>query len=134
MHDIAGRRTYMVYKEFEKFEKRMGFVPQLLELIRDTNPEMFETISRMDEVILKDGALSAKHKRLIAMAITASQQCSACVDTHARAALYLGATKEEVMDALFVALLVSGAPSIAAAKNTIRFLRGEIDPLEYAGE
>lgn len=124
----------MPYKEFEKFEKRMGYVPQLLELIKDTNPEMFDMLNGMDEAILKDGAISAKNKRLIAMAITAVQQCSPCVDTHARAALFLGAKKEEIMEALFVALLVGGAPSVAAAKNTIRFLKGEIDPLEYAGE
>jgi 4-carboxymuconolactone decarboxylase len=124
----------MPYKEFEKFEKRMGYMPQLLELIKDTNPEMFETINGLDEVILKDGAISAKNKRLIAMAITATQQCSDCVDTHARAALYLGAKKEEIMEAIFVAMLVGGAPSVAASRNTIRFLKGEIDPLEYAGE
>lgn len=124
----------MPYMEFEKFHKRMGFVPQLLELIKDTNPAMFEAINGMDEAVLKDGALSAKEKRLIAMAISASRQCGPCVDTHARAALYLGATKEEIMETLFVCMLVGGAPSLAAAKNTIRFLRGEIDPLEYAGE
>lgn len=124
----------MTYMEFEKFEKRMGFVPQLLELIKDTNPEMFDAINGMDEAILKDGAVSAKNKRLIAMAITASQQCEKCVDTHARAALYLGATKQEIMETLFVCLLVAGAPSVAAAKNTLRFLKGEVDPLEYAGE
>ncbi len=124
----------MPYKEFEKFDKRMGYVPQLLELIKDSDPEMFDAINCMDEAVLKDGALSAKHKRLIALAISASRQCPQCVDTHARAAMYLGATKEEIMDALFVCLLVGGAPSLAAARNTIRFLRGEIDPLEYAGE
>jgi AhpD family alkylhydroperoxidase len=124
----------MPYKEFEKFQKRMGYVPQLLELIKDTNPEMFEAINGMDEVVLKDGALSAKNKRLIALAISATRQCNACVDTHARAALYLGAKKEEIMETLFVCLLVGGAPTLAAAKNTIRFLKGELDPLEYAGE
>lgn len=124
----------MPYKEFEKFEKRMGYVPQLLELIRDTNPDMFEAIEGMDEAVLKDGALSAKNKRLIAMAISASRQCPACVDTHARAAMYLGAKKEEIMETLFVCMLVGGAPSLAAARNTIRFLRGETDPLDYAAE
>lgn len=125
---------FIPYKEFEKFEKRMGFMPQLLELIKDTNPEMFEVINGLDEAVLKDGAISAKNKRLIAMAITATRQCEGCVDTHARAALYLGAKKEEIMEALFVAFLVGGAPSIAAAKGTIRFLKGEIDPMEFACE
>ena len=124
----------MPYMEFEKFHKRMGFVPQLLEMIKDTDPAMFEAINGMDEAVLKDGALSAKNKRLIAMAISAARQCGPCVDTHARAALYLGATKQEIMETLLVCLLVGGAPTLAASKNTIRFLKGEMDPLEYAGE
>ena len=124
----------MPYKEFEVFTKKMGYVPQLLELIKDTDPEMFETISNLDKVILKDGALSEKHKRLIAMCMSANQQCEKCVDIHARAAMYHGATKNEVMEALFVAMLVGGAPCLSAAKRTIAFLKGEMDPLEFAGE
>ncbi|AFD00278.1 putative 4-carboxymuconolactone decarboxylase [Methanocella conradii HZ254] len=124
----------MPYKEFEIFHKKTGFVPQLLESIKDTDPEMFETISRLDDVILKDGALSEKQKRIIAMCLSAQQQCSKCVDTHAKAALYLGATKQEIMEALFVCLLVGGAPCLSAARRTIAFLRGQIDPLEFAGE
>jgi 4-carboxymuconolactone decarboxylase len=83
--------------------------------------------------VLKDGALSAKNKTYCDSHFP-TRQCNACVDTHARAAMYLGATKQEIMEALFVCLLVGGAPSLAAAKNTIRFLKGEIDPMEYAGE
>lgn len=124
----------MPYKEFEPFHKRQGFLPQLLELIKDTDPEMFDAISSMDEAVLKEGRLSAKNKRLIAMCMSAQMQCDACVDVHARAAMYLGATKEEVMEALFVAMLVGGAPSLSAARRTIKFLKGEIDPLEFAGE
>jgi AhpD family alkylhydroperoxidase len=124
----------MPYMEFEKFHKRQGFVPQLLEMIKDTDPKMFEAISCMDEAVLKEGAVSAKNKRLIAMAIAAARQCGPCVDTHARAAMYLGAKKEEVMETLLVCLLVGGAPTLMAAKNTIGFLKGEMDPLEFAGE
>ncbi len=70
----------MPYKEFEVFTKKMGHVPKLLELIEETDTEMFETISNLDKVILKDGALSEKHKRLIAMCMAAQQQCDKCVD------------------------------------------------------
>ncbi len=112
----------------------MGHVPKLLELIEETDPEMFETISNLDKVILKEGALSEKHKRLIAMCLAAQQQCEKCVDVHAKAAIYHGATKQEIMEALFVAMLVGGAPCLSAARRTIAFLRGEIDPLEFAGE
>lgn len=124
----------MPYKEFEVFTKKLGYVPQLLELIKDTDPEMFDTISNLDKVILKDGALSEKHKRLIAMCMAAQQQCDKCVDVHAKAAMYHGATKNEVMEALFVAMLVGGAPCLSAARRTIAFLKGEMDPLEFAGE
>jgi 4-carboxymuconolactone decarboxylase len=124
----------MPYKEFEVFTQKMGYVPRLLELIQETDPEMFETISNLDKVILKDGALSEKHKRLIAMCLAAQQQCEKCVDVHARAALYHGATREEVMEALFVAMLVGGAPCLSAARRTIEFLRGKIDATDFAGE
>lgn len=124
----------MPYKEFEVFHKKMGMVPQLLELIKDTDPEMLETISNLDKQILKDGAVSEKNKRLIAMCMSAQAQCSKCVDVHAKAAMYLGASKQEIMEALFVAMLVGGAPCLSAARRTIAFLRGEIDPLEFAGE
>ncbi len=124
----------MPYKEFEVFTKKMGHVPRLLELIQEVDPEMFETISRLDEVILKDGALSQKDKRLIAMCMSAQQQCEKCVDIHARAAMYHGATKYEVMEALFVAMLVGGAPCLSAARKTIAFLRGEMDATQFAGE
>ncbi len=124
----------MPYKEFEVFTKKMGYVPQLLELIQETDPEMFETISKLDEVILKDGALSEKHKRLIAMCMAAQGQCEKCVDVHAKAAMYHGATKYEIMEALFVAMLVGGAPCLSAARRTIAFLRGKMDATEYAGE
>lgn len=124
----------MPYKEFEVFHKKMGMVPQLLELIKDTDPEMLETISNLDKQILKDGAVSEKNKRLIAMCMSAQAQCSKCVDVHAKAAMYLGASKQEIMESLFVAMLVGGAPCLSAARRTIAFLRGEIDPLEFAGE
>jgi 4-carboxymuconolactone decarboxylase len=124
----------MPYKEFEVFTKKLGYVPQLLELIKDTDPEMFETISRLDEVILKDGAMSEKNKRLIAMCMAAQAQCEKCVDVHAKAAMFHGATKYEVMEALFVAMLVGGAPCLSAARRTIGFLKGEMDPAEFAGE
>jgi 4-carboxymuconolactone decarboxylase len=124
----------MSYKEFEVFTKRTGHVPKLLELIKDTDPEMFETISKLDEVILKEGAVSEKNKRLIAMCMSAQMQCSKCVDVHARAAMFHGATKKEIMEALFVAMLVGGAPCLSAARRTISFLSGEIDPIEFAGE
>jgi AhpD family alkylhydroperoxidase len=124
----------MPYKEFEVFTKKMGQVPKLLELIEETDPEMFETIANLDKVILKDGALSEKHKRLIAMCMSAQAQCDKCVDIHAKAAMYHGATKYEVMEALFVAMLVGGAPCLSAARRTIAFLKGEMDPLQFAGE
>jgi len=124
----------MPYKEFEVFTKKMGHVPKLLEMIQETDPEMFETISNLDKVILKDGAISEKNKRLIAMCMTAQMQCESCVDVHAKAAMYHGATKEEVMEALFVAMLVGGAPCLSAARRTIAFLRGEIDVNSFTNE
>ena len=58
-----------------------------------------------------DGAISAKTKELIALAISVVKQCDGCIATHAKAVAAQGATAEEVADALGVALLMDGGPA-----------------------
>lgn len=56
--------------------------------------------------ILKDGALSAKDKALIALACSVAVKCEHCVKRHKETALSAGASKEEMLEAAAVAGLV----------------------------
>jgi AhpD family alkylhydroperoxidase len=73
-------------------EKRRGLAPE--------TERAFETFSRQ---VFADGALPAKTKQLIAVAVAHVTQCPYCIRGHTKAALRQGATRQEIMEAIWVA-------------------------------
>ena len=59
---------------------------------------------------MADGALSAKTKELIALAIAVTRECDGCVAAHARSAVRSGVTAQEVAEAMGVAIFMNGGP------------------------
>jgi AhpD family alkylhydroperoxidase len=78
--------------------------------LRRAIPEAWEGFSRMHAAALDDGALPARIKELMALAISVAKQCDGCIAYHAKAAARRGATSEEVAETLGVALLMDGGP------------------------
>ncbi|WP_186388700.1 MULTISPECIES: carboxymuconolactone decarboxylase family protein [unclassified Stappia] len=58
------------------------------------------------------GALDSKTKELIALAIGIAARCDGCLAYHAKAAAKYGATREEVLEAIGVAVYMGGGPSM----------------------
>ena len=86
-----------------------------LETIRKLDPEFFEAVVRNSEKAFADGALSAKTKYLIAMALDAAHGAAGGVASLGRQAVEHGASKEEITEALQVANFVSGVGSVYTA-------------------
>jgi len=61
------------------------------------------------------GALDAKTKELLALALSVSQRCDGCIAAHARGAAEKGATTQEVAETLGVVLLMNGGPATSYA-------------------
>jgi AhpD family alkylhydroperoxidase len=76
----------------EVAEQRRGLAP--------ATHEAFQVFSRE---VFADGALEAKTKQLIAVAVAHVTQCPYCIRGHTKAALHKGATEAEVMEAIWVA-------------------------------
>jgi AhpD family alkylhydroperoxidase len=60
---------------------------------------------------MADGALSARTKELMALAIAVVEQCDGCIAFHARSAAKAGVTPGEVAEALGVAISMRGGPA-----------------------
>jgi AhpD family alkylhydroperoxidase len=58
-----------------------------------------------------EGALSVKHKELIALAIAVAKQCEPCIVLHVEKSLAAGASKEEMLEACGVSVVMSGGPA-----------------------
>lgn len=69
-------------------------------LLAPETEKAFQTFSRQ---VFAEGALSAKTKQLIAVAVAHVTQCPYCIKGHTKAALRHGATRQELMEAIWVA-------------------------------
>jgi AhpD family alkylhydroperoxidase len=65
--------------------------------------------------ILKEGALSAKDKALIALACSVAVRCEHCVERHKSIATSMGTSREEMLEAAAVAGLVRMGSGFNAA-------------------
>ena len=71
-------------------------------------PEAWKGFGELHDAALADGALSARVKELMALTLAVVKQCDGCIAYHAKAAARLGATSDEVAEALSVAILMDG--------------------------
>jgi AhpD family alkylhydroperoxidase len=75
----------------------------LAEARRALAPEAEDAFRAFSQKVFADGALPAKTKQLIAVAVAHVTQCPYCIKGHAKAARRHGATPEEIMEAIWVA-------------------------------
>src|SRR5438045_8542996 len=70
---------------------------------RELAPEIYAAFQAFSQQVFADGALPAKTKQLIAVAVAHVTQCPYCIRGHTKAALRHGATRQEIMEAIWVA-------------------------------
>lgn len=78
---------------------------------RKAHPDAAAGFTALHDAALHDGALSAKHKELQAIAIGIVKQCNDCIGFHMKAAIRAGATREEVVETISVAMAMGGGPA-----------------------
>ncbi|MDF0706650.1 carboxymuconolactone decarboxylase family protein [Flagellimonas okinawensis] len=69
----------------------------------DLTPEQHKAWRNFSRSVFKDGVLDEKTKQLIAVAVAHVTQCPWCIKAHTPMALRKGASKEEIMEAIWVA-------------------------------
>lgn len=87
--------------------------------MRQTQPQVMEAFGNLSRAVMVDGALSEKTKELIALALGVAAHCDGCIGFHTKALARLGATPEEVREALAVAVYMGGGPSLMYSGGAI---------------
>lgn len=80
---------------------------------RDLAPEISAAFDAFSQRVFADGAMSAKTKQIIAVAVAHVTQCPYCIRGHTRGALRTGASEAEVMEAIWVAAEMRAGGSYA---------------------
>ena len=74
----------------------------LAKLRKQLGPEQDAAFKAFGKAVFAPGALDAKTKQLIAVAVAHATQCPYCIRGHTKAALKAGATRAEIMEAVWV--------------------------------
>jgi AhpD family alkylhydroperoxidase len=105
--------------------------------MRTGTPEVMKAFSAMAQAALKPKSLDTKTKELIALAISVVIRCDDCIAFHAKAALAEGASRDEVMEALGMAIYMGAGPSVMYASHAIEAfdqMHGGDAKVETAGQ
>ncbi|MGB3865427.1 MAG: carboxymuconolactone decarboxylase family protein [Xanthobacteraceae bacterium] len=76
---------------------------ELAQKRRELAPEAEAAFQAFSQKVFADGALPAKMKQIIAVAVAHVTQCPYCISGHTKAALRHGASQQELMEAIWVA-------------------------------
>jgi alkylhydroperoxidase/carboxymuconolactone decarboxylase family protein len=88
-------------------------------------PELWKLYSAYSEAVFKEGALSAREKSLIALAVAHAVQCPYCIDAYSQDALEKGANRAQMTEAIHVAAAIRGGASLVHGvqmKNAVKIL------------
>lgn len=97
-----------------------GYRQEVLRRVGDLGrltPQTVRGYRELSDAGNKTGHLDAKTRELIAIAVGVTRQCDGCITTHVHAAKQQGATREEIAEALGVAISVNaGAALVFSAR------------------
>jgi AhpD family alkylhydroperoxidase len=117
----------------------MGSKENPLQKFRDDRKKMNEKVLNLDHLGIKrffnldsntykDGALPSQTKELLGLVASTVLRCNDCIDYHLEQCAETGSSKDEIIEALNVALVVGGSiviPHLRHAVKTIELLESE---------
>lgn len=76
-------------------------------------PQMWEDFMKYYSGVFEEGALTAREKSLIALAVATGIQCPYCIDSYTRDCLNKGVNEEQMTEAIHVAAAIRGGATLA---------------------
>lgn len=101
------------------WKKLTGETKQSFSKFHKETPSTFEGFGVMGKEAKKEGHLSEKTKEFIALGISIAVRCESCIGLHVEHLVRLGATKEELVEALSMSSYMGGGPSITYSAKAL---------------
>lgn len=88
-------------------------------ILRKNIPDTMNGFHALAQSATAEGALTTKTKELIALGIGVATRCDGCIGFHMEALVKLGASREEVEEALGMAIYMGGGPALMYAADAL---------------
>jgi AhpD family alkylhydroperoxidase len=99
--------------------------PEIARKRRELAPDIQAAFDAFSQKVFAGGALPAKTKQLIAVAVAHVTQCPYCIRGHTKAALRHGATEQELMEAIWVAAEMRAGGAYAHSTVSLTAMKEE---------
>lgn len=90
--------------------------------VRAAMPDLLKGFGTLHQSVMKPGALTVLEKELMALAIGLAVRCENCIYAHIQAAFNAGATRDQVLEAAGVAVMMQGGPTYTYLPRVIEAL------------
>ncbi|SDI29508.1 alkylhydroperoxidase AhpD family core domain-containing protein [Winogradskyella thalassocola] len=94
------------------YSKNYNNLTKLMSELKTKLPETMKGFNDLHKASISDGILPSKTKELIALGIAITVRCDGCIAFHVHDALKAGASSEEIMETISVAILMGGGPAL----------------------
>jgi AhpD family alkylhydroperoxidase len=101
------------------WQNRTDGVKASMRTLRSDTPNVMKAFSGLAQAALTPQSLDCKTKELIALGISVAIRCDDCIGFHVKAALEQGATREEVVETLGMAVYMGAGPSVMYATHAL---------------
>ena len=88
--------------------------------LRQAQPTAMQGFGQLAKAAMAEGAISEKHKELMALAIGITQHCSGCIGFHVKALHRLGCSREELEETLAVCVYMGGGPALMYTAEALK--------------
>ncbi len=90
------------------------------------SPEIVRGYRGLSDAGEKTGVLDPKTRELIALAVAVTRQCDGCITIHTDAAVKKGATREEIVEALGVAIAVNAGAALVFSSRVLDAYKAKV--------
>lgn len=97
----------------------MSAINAQLAPLRRSQSEALAGFGQLARAAMADGAVSSRHKELVALAIGITQHCSGCIAFHVKALHRLGCSRAELEEILAVCTYMGGGPALMYAAEAL---------------
>jgi AhpD family alkylhydroperoxidase len=102
--------------DWNEYQKQLSTT--IAEIAR-TSPDIARGYRMLSDAAAKTGKIDAKTRELISLAVAVTLRCDGCITFHTDAAAKQGATKEEVIEALGIAISVNAGAALIYSARTV---------------
>ena len=91
---------------------RLKEISKIFDKLKRDKPKELTGFVNFSQLVMQNTTLDSKHISLILLALSINNQCPLCIAKHIDGAVMAGATKEEILDACMLAVIMGGGPKL----------------------